>query len=91
MFSTNGGGTTTDTVTISRATYSTSKGKLQVQASSSAGPSAVLQVFNTSTNVLIGTLPSTGRGSFRVSPAPTNITVKSSLGGSASAAVVTRR
>jgi len=91
MFSTNGGGTTTDTVTISRATYSTSKGKLQVQASSSAGPSAVLQVFNTSTNVLIGTLPSTGRGSFGVSPAPTNITVKSSLGGSASAAVVTRR
>ena len=91
IFSTNGGGTTIDTVTISRAQYSTSRGKLTVQANSSAGPSAVLQVFDTSTNVLIGTLPSSGKGSFRVSPAPTNITVKSSLGGSASAAVVIRR
>ena len=91
VFSTNGGGTTTDTVTISRAQYSTSKGTLTVQASSSAGTTAVLQVFNTTTNVLIGTLPASGKGSFRISPAPTNITVKSSLGGSASAAVVIRR
>jgi hypothetical protein len=81
----------TDTVTISRAQYSTSKGKLTVQASSSAGTTAVLQVFNTATNALIGTLPATGKGSFRISPAPTNITVKSSLGGSATAAVVTRQ
>jgi hypothetical protein len=91
VFSTNGGGTMADTVTISRAQYSTSKGKLTVQASSSAGTSAVLQVFDTATNALIGTLPATGKGTFRVSPAPTNITVKSSLGGSASAAVVKRR
>ena len=91
IFSTNGGGTTTDTVTISRAQYSTSKGKLTVQASSSAGTSAVLQVFNTSTNVLIGTLPSSGKGTFTINPAPANITVKSSLGGSASAAVVIGR
>jgi hypothetical protein len=87
IFSTNGGGTTTDTVTIGRATYSTSKSKLQVQASSSAGTSAVLTVYNTATNALIGTLPSTGRGSFRVSSNPGNITVRSSLGGSASANV----
>jgi hypothetical protein len=91
VFSTDGGGTVTDTVTISRAQYSTSKGKLTVQASSSAGTTAVLQVFNTATNALIGTLPATGKGSFRISPAPTNITVKSSLGGSATAAVVTRQ
>jgi hypothetical protein len=92
IFSTNGGGgTTTDTVTISRAQYSTSKGRLTVLASSSSGTSAVLQIFNTATNVLIGTLPSTGKGSYRVSPNPGNITVKSSLGGSASAAVVTGR
>jgi hypothetical protein len=91
VFATNGGGTMTDTVTISRAQYSTSKGKLTVQASSSAGTTAVLQVFNTATNALIGTLPSTGKGSFRISPAPANITVKSSLGGSATAAVVTRQ
>jgi hypothetical protein len=62
-----------------------------VQASSSAGTSAVLQVFNTSTNVLIGTLPSSGKGTFTINPAPANITVKSSLGGSASAAVVIGR
>jgi hypothetical protein len=91
VFATNGGGTMTDTVTISRAQYSTSKGKLTVQASSSAGTTAVLQVFNTATNALIGTLPSTGKGSFRISPAPANITVTSSLGGSATAAVVTRQ
>ena len=81
----------TDTVTISRAQYSTSKGQLTVQASSSAGSSATLQVFNTATNALIGTLPASGRGKFRISPNPDNITVKSSLGGSASADVVTRR
>lgn len=90
VFSTNGGSTSTDTVTISRAIYSTSKTILQVQASSSAGTSATLTVYNTATNVLIGTLPSTGKGAFRVSPAPTNITVKSSLGGSASANVTVR-
>ena len=87
VFSTNGGGTTTDAVTISRANYSSSKSRLTVQASSSVGSSAVLTVYNTSTNVLIGTLPSTGKGNFRVTANPLNITIKSSLGGSASAAV----
>jgi hypothetical protein len=86
VFSTNGG-TTTDTVTIYRAIYSTSKKKLQVQASSSGGTSAVLTVYNTATNAVIGTLPSTGKGIFRVNSNPGNITVKSSLGGSASATV----
>jgi hypothetical protein len=90
VFSTNGGGTGTDTVTISRALYSTSKTMLQVQASSSAGTSATLTVYNTATNAVIGTLPSTGKGKFQVSSNPGNITVKSSLGGSASANVTVR-
>ncbi|MFN2541262.1 MAG: Ig-like domain-containing protein [Chthoniobacterales bacterium] len=87
VFSTNGGGTTTDTVSISRAIYSAAKTLLQVQASSSAGASATLTVYNTATNAVIGTLPSSGTGKFRVSSNPGNITVKSSLGGSASATV----
>ncbi len=91
VFSTNGGGPVTDTVTITAATYSTSRSRLTVQASSSAGSSAVLQVFNTATNVLIGTLPSSGRGNFTLSANPGNITVKSSLGGSASMAVRAKR
>lgn len=86
VFSTNGGGSTTDTVTISRATYSPSKTKLSVQASSSS-TDAVLQVYNTATDTLIGTLPTTGRGNFRVSTNPGTITVKSSLGGSATSSV----
>jgi hypothetical protein len=90
VFSTNGGGTTTDTVSISRVIYSTSKKKLQVAASSSAGTSATLTVYNTSTNAVIGALPSTGKGNFRVTTNPGNITVKSSLGGSASANVTVR-
>jgi hypothetical protein len=90
VFSTNGGGTGTDTVTISGAIYSTSKTMLQVQASSSAGTSATLTVYNTATNAVIGTLPATGKGKFRVSSNPGNITVKSSLGGSASANVTVR-
>jgi hypothetical protein len=87
IFSTNGGGSTTDTITISRATYSPSKLKLSVQASSSAGSDAVLQVYNTASGALIGTLPPTGRGTFRVSTNPGTITVKSSLGGSANSSV----
>jgi hypothetical protein len=63
---------------------------LQVQASSSAGTSATLTVYNTATNAVIGTLPSTGKGKFQVSSNPGNITVKSSLGGSASANVTVR-
>ena len=90
VFSTNDSGTSTDTVTISRAIYSTSKTMLQVQASSSAGTSATLTVYNTATNAVIGTLPSSGKGKFRVSSNPGNITVKSSLGGSASANVIAR-
>jgi hypothetical protein len=87
VFSTNGGGSSVDTVTINRATYSPTKTKLAVQATSSAGTGAVLQVYNTGTGALIGTLPNTGRGNFRVSTNPGTITVKSSLGGSADSSV----
>jgi len=90
VFSTNGSGTSTDTVAITRALYSTSKTMLQVQASSSAGTSATLTVYNTATNTVIGTLPPTGKGKFRVSSNPGSVTVKSSLGGSATATVKTR-
>jgi len=87
VFSTNGGGSTVDTVTISRATYSPTKMKLSVQASSSATSGAVLTVYNTASGALIGTLPNTGKGNFRVSTNPESITVKSSLGGNATSSV----
>jgi hypothetical protein len=50
----------------------------------------LLQVFNPATNVLIGTLPSTGKGNFSVTVKPVALR-KSSLGGSATTTVVTRR
>ena len=68
----------------------TDEAMLQIQASSSAGTSATLTVYNTASNAVIGTLPSTGKGKFRVSSNPGNITVKSSLGGSASANATVR-
>jgi hypothetical protein len=85
-------GTVTDTVTITAAQYNTSRSLLQVNATDS-NPSAVLQVYVTSTNTLIGTLRKKGTGyagKFSWSTNPENITVKSNLGGSASANVRVR-
>jgi hypothetical protein len=75
----------TDTVRITRAEFDSSKRILRVEASSTSA-SATLQVFNTGTGALIGTL-SSGRGEFSVSTNPQNITVRSSLGGVATRAV----
>jgi hypothetical protein len=76
----------TDIVTISRAEYRSGSRELRIEASST-NTSAVLQVYVTSTNQLIGTLTRSGsrwEGRFTVSTNPQNITVRSSLGGAAS-------
>ena len=80
----------TDTVRITRAEFDSGKRILRVEATSTSA-SATLQVFNTGTGALIGTLGNSGggqyRGEFGVSTNPQNITVRSSLGGSATRAV----
>ena len=77
-----------DTVAIQRAEYS--GGRLRVEATSSSS-NATLTVFVTSTNAKIGVLKNEGGGRYRGElnwPSnPQNITVRSSLGGSATRAV----
>ena len=79
-----------DTVTITRAQYTISRSQLTVQATDS-DPSATLTVSVTSTGTVLGTLENRGdgtyRGKFSGVANPGNITVKSSLGGSATADV----
>jgi hypothetical protein len=80
-----------DTVGIQKAEYVSSKRTLSVEASSSRS-NATLQVFVTSTGQLLGTLTNKGgsgkfTGQFDVAANPQNITVRSSLGGSATRAV----
>jgi hypothetical protein len=79
-----------DTVAIQIAEYASGNRQLRVEATSS-NASATLRVYVTSTNTLIGTLRNEGggryRGDFSVSSNPQNITVRSSLGGSATRAV----
>jgi hypothetical protein len=80
-----------DTVAIQLAEYSS--GRLRVEATSTRS-TATLRVYVTSTNAQIGTLRNEGggryRGDFSWPSNPQNITVRSSLGGSASRAVVTK-
>ncbi len=80
----------TDTVRVTRAEFDSGKRILRVEATSTSA-SATLQVFNTGTGALIGTLGNSGagqyRGEFSVSTNPQNITVRSSLGGVATRAV----
>ena len=80
----------TDTVAITLAEYISSKRQLRVEAKST-NSTAVLQVFVTSTNALIGTLTSNGNGKytgqFTWNTNPQRITVRSSLGGSSTKAV----
>ncbi len=81
-----------DTVRITRALYRTSQGTLLVDATSS-GSNAVLKVYDTATGALIGTLTLKGTtysGTFPLPAAPQNVTVRSSLGGSATSAVSVR-
>lgn len=78
-----------DTVKVTRAEYIVSKQQLRIQATST-NKTAVLQAYVTSSGAFIGTLTnSNGKysGQFRWPTNPVNVTVKSSAGGSASAAV----
>lgn len=83
----------TDTVRITRAEFESSKQTLRVEASSTSS-SATLQVFVTATGQLLGTLSNNGGGQYRaelrVATNPQNITVRSSLGGVATANVVAK-
>lgn len=84
---------TTDTVTITRAEYETSKRTLRVEATSTQ-TNATLQVFVTASGQLLGTLTNNGGGQYRgeiiSSTNPQSITVRSSLGGVATRTVVAR-
>ncbi len=85
-------GSNTDTVTITKAVYATARQTLSVQATDS-DPNAVLQVYITSSDTLLGTLRKKANGysgKFSVASNPQNITVKSNLGGSATSAVIAR-
>jgi hypothetical protein len=83
----------TDTVRITRAEFDSGKRILRVEATSTSS-SATLRVFVTSTGQLLGTLSNNGGGQYRgelsVSTNPQNITVRSSLGGVATASVVAK-
>jgi hypothetical protein len=76
-----------DTISITKAEWKS--GKLTVEATGS-NPAATLRVYVTSSGAAIGTLTGSGgryRGTYNVASNPINITVRSSLGGSASRAV----
>lgn len=83
----------TDTVRITRAEFESSKRTLRVEATSTSS-NATLQVFVTATGQLLGTLANNGGGQYRaelsVATNPQNITVRSSLGGVATASVVAK-
>jgi hypothetical protein len=83
----------TDTVAIQIAEYSSGNRQLRVEATSS-NSSAVMKVYVTSTNALIGTLSNSGggryRGDFSWSSNPQSITVRSSSGGSATRSVTVK-
>ncbi len=79
-----------DTVSIQLAEYSAGNQQLRVEATGS-NASAILSVYVTATNTFIGTLTNEGgsryRADFSWPTNPQNITVRSSLGGSASRTV----
>jgi hypothetical protein len=81
----------TDTVSIQLAEYSAGNRALRVEATGS-NASATLTAYVASTNTLIGTLRNEGggryRGDFSWATSPQTITVRSSLGGSASRTVI---
>jgi len=83
----------TDTVRITRAEFDSAKRTLRVEATSTSS-NAILQVFVTATGQLLGTLANNGGGQYRaelsVATNPENISVRSSLGGVASASVVAK-
>jgi hypothetical protein len=80
----------TDGVSIDKAEYDSGKKELRVEAKSTSS-TATLKVYVSATDELIGTLSNNGggkySGQFSWPSNPQNITVKSSLGGSATKAV----
>lgn len=81
-----------DTVSVQLAQYDSGKRELRIEATSS-NAGAVLRCYVTSTGALIGTLTNSGgryRGEFAWPSNPQSITVRSSLGGSATRAVTTK-
>jgi hypothetical protein len=84
---------TSDKVAVTLAEYDVSKKILNAQATSSS-TSATMKVYVTSTGALIGTLTNVGGGKYEGKLAeavnPQNITVTSSLGGSASANTIAK-
>jgi hypothetical protein len=82
-----------DTVNITRAVYNDRKNVLNVTATSTKA-NATLKAYVTSNGALIGTLNSNGGGNYSLQinwpNNPQNVTVKSSLGGTASHAVTSR-
>ena len=83
----------TDTVAIQLAEYTADKRELRVEATST-NSSAVLRCYVSATGELIGTLTNEGGGRYRAQftwpTNPQNLTVRSSLGGSATRAVAAR-
>ncbi|HEV3469705.1 MAG TPA: hypothetical protein VG148_10320 [Pyrinomonadaceae bacterium] len=83
----------TDTVAVQVAEYSSGNQQLRVEATST-NSSATLRAYVTSTNALIGTLRNEGggryRGDFSWPSNPQSVTVRSSLGGSATRAVTVK-
>ncbi|HEV3468848.1 MAG TPA: hypothetical protein VG148_05975 [Pyrinomonadaceae bacterium] len=84
---------TADTVSVQLAEYDSAKRELRVEATSS-NSSAVLRCYVSATGELIGTLTNEGggryRGQFTWPSNPQSVTVRSSLGGSATRTVAAR-
>jgi hypothetical protein len=82
-----------DKVAVTLAEYDGSKKVLHVQATST-GSGAVLKAYVSSSGALVGTLTSTGGGKYESqfpwSANPGNITLKSSLGGTAALSVTAK-
>jgi hypothetical protein len=82
-----------DTISIQLAEYSAGNAELRVEATGS-NANAILTVYVTSTNTLVGTLRNEGggryRGDFSWPTNPQNITVRSNLGGSATRIVTVK-
>jgi hypothetical protein len=80
-----------DTVAVQLAEYAVADQLLNVEATSTTSASAVLSVLDAATGANVGTLTNNGgnkfTGTFSLASGPQRITVKSSLGGSATAAV----
>lgn len=81
-----------DTVVIQQVEYRTGSREFRLEATSS-NSSAVMKAYVTSTNALIGTLSNNGGGRYSMrttlSSNPQSVTVRSSLGGSATRTVTT--